>query len=291
MQMLKSLTWSRRWRPLTAGVAALACLAILFSFTPVRQAAADFLGLFRVRKFAVIPIDPAQAERLEALARQAESVLGEPTVVRPEGVAQPVASTEEASALAGFAVRAPASLPQGASLSEFEVQLGPAMHYEVERAVLQALLEAVGIQGAPLPEAETLTFDLDLPYAASQEYSLGRGALTLTQMPSPEVALPEGIDPVALGELAFQFLGMPRDDASRLARAIDWSTTLVIPLPTDLGVTREVTVDGATGLLLQGQNTAQGHSLVAWERDGVLYMLKGNNVDLKLLLDFADSLR
>lgn len=289
--MLKSLTWSGRWRPLTAGLAALACLAILFSFAPVRQAAADFLGLFRVRKFAVIPIDPAQAERLETLARQAESVLGEPTIVRPEGAAQLVASAEEASALGGFAVRAPSSLPQGATLRKFEVQAGPALHYEAERAVLQALLEAAGIQGAPLPEAETLVFDLDMPYAASQEYSLSRGTLTLTQMPSPEVALPEGIDPVALGELAFQFLGMPRDDASRLARSIDWSTTLVIPLPTDLGVTREVTVDGATGLLLQGQNTAQGHSLVAWERDGILYMLNGSQVDPMLLLDVADSLR
>ena len=60
-----------RWRPAAVGVAAVVILAILFSFAPVREVAADFLGLFRVRKFAVIPLDQQQIDRLEKLATSA----------------------------------------------------------------------------------------------------------------------------------------------------------------------------------------------------------------------------
>jgi anti-sigma factor RsiW len=62
-----SANWRRR---AFVGASALAVLLVLFSFAPVRQAAADFLGIFRVRKFAVIPIDPrgATTRRPDALA-------------------------------------------------------------------------------------------------------------------------------------------------------------------------------------------------------------------------------
>ena len=103
LTMTKHTLLNGRWRPVTIGVTALLCLAVIFSFAPARQVAADFLGLFRVRKFAVIPIDQAQQAKLEALAKQAESgQFGKPTQVREPGKPQPVADLAAASKAVGF---------------------------------------------------------------------------------------------------------------------------------------------------------------------------------------------
>ena len=281
-----------RWRPVAIGLSAVVIAAILFSFAPVREVAADFLGLFRVRKFAVIPLVPQQIERLEKLANQLDtSAFGEPEITRPEGPEQIVTDAGQATALAGFSVRTPSRLPAEAVLEKIAVQAGPAMHFEIDRAALEIALQAAGARTDGLPQTERLIFDIDVANSASQEYRLGDSELALLQMPSPTVNLPEGIDPVTLAETAFLFLGMPADDAHRMAGSIDWSSTLVIPLPTQAAQAREVSVDGATGLLIEGTEADESNTALLWERDGILHFLSGTNVDIRLLLDVADSLK
>jgi len=111
------------------------------------------------------------------------------------------------------------------------------------------------------------------------------------QVPSPQVDLPAGIDPIALAKTGFLFLGMPAEDAERMANSIDWTSTLVIPLPADAGKAREVSVDGVTGLLVEDARNPFRSSAVLWERDGVLYFMSGSNMDQRVLLDAADSLQ
>jgi hypothetical protein len=289
--MIKGNLFNPRWRPWTVAATALLIVAILFSFAPVRHAAADFLGLFRVRKFAVIPLDTLQAQKLEDLAKQARSIAGEPTVVREPGQPQMVASAAEASAAADFTVRVPAGVPDGLALQGLKVQTGPAVHYEADRATLQAVLQAAGMSDTVLPKADKFAVDVDIPSMATQQLGMGTQRVEFVQMRSPEVSLPEGIDPIALGKLAFQYLGMSADDAERLATSIDWTSTLVIPLPTDAAQSREVSVDGVTGLLFESTRSSRGESLLMWERDGILYGLSGKNVQPQVLLDIADSLQ
>jgi anti-sigma factor RsiW len=295
IEMFKQNPFAGRWRPVSIGVMAAICLAILFSLAPVRQAAADFLGIFRVRKFAVIPVDPAQAQRLESLAKSLdEGTFGKPTTVREAGEPQPANDAAQASTAAGFPVRMPTALPDGASLQSFETQTGPALHFEIDRPTMQALLSAAGVEGATLPDVERITADVDLPVIVAQEYDLGGNArLTLVQAASPEVALPAGVDPTALGQLGLQVLGIPADDAQRIAQEIDWTSTLIVPLPTDIARSQEVTVDGVTGLLLEEsrQNRSGRGSVLVWERDGVVYSIDGQNVAPSLLIQVGDSLR
>jgi anti-sigma factor RsiW len=295
IEMIKQNLFTGRWRPVGIGVTAALCLAILFSFAPLRQAAADFLGIFRVRKFAAIAIDPTQAQRLESLAQSLdEGTFGEPTTVREAGAPQPVEDAAQASRTAGFAVRMPTALPDGATLESFVTQTGPALHFEIDPPTLQALLIAAGVEGATLPDVGAITADVDVPAMVAQEYDLGGGArLTLVQAPSPEVALPEGLDPVALGQLGLQALGIPAGDAQRMAQQIDWASTVIVPLPSDLARSTEVTVDGVTGLLLEEtrQNRAGRGSVLLWERDDFVYSISGNNVDPGLLIQVGDSLR
>jgi anti-sigma factor RsiW len=295
VNMSKQNLFSGRLRPVSIGAAAVLCLAILFSIAPVRQAAADFLGIFRVRKFAAIAVDPAQAQRLEDLAQSLdEGAFGKPTTVREAGSPQPVTDAAQASATAGFAVRTPTALPDGASLRSFETQTGPALHFEIDRPTMQALLSAAGVENATLPDVDQITADIDIPVIVAQEYRLGEKArLTLVQAPSPEVALPEGIDPVVLGQLGLQALGIPADDALRMAQEIDWTSTVIIPLPTDIARSTEVTVDGVTGLLLEEtrQNRSGKNSVLVWERDNIVYSIDGENVEPGQLIQVADSLR
>jgi len=292
--MLKETFIHGRLRPMAIGAAALACLLILFSFAPVRQAAADFLGIFRVRKFAVIPIDQAQQQKLESLAQQAEDGrFGQPITVREPGRPQPVADLADASAKVGFAVRAPAALPAGATRISLTVQSGPALRYEMDRAIMQALLDATQAQGIKLPPADKLTLEIDVPYAATQEFALGEGRLAVTQMSSPQVNIPPGLDLVAVGEAGFKFLGIPDADARRLAQSIDWTTTLVIPLPTNIMQYREVTVDGAPALLIEHRAESNGRRTASllWQKNGVIYGITTRDLDPLVAMQAADSLK
>ncbi|MCU0500850.1 MAG: hypothetical protein MUC51_03625 [Anaerolineae bacterium] len=294
LTMTKHTLLNGRWRVATIGMTALLCLAVILSFAPARQVAADFLGLFRVRKFAVIPIDQAQQAKLEALAQQAESgQFGKPTQVREAGKPQPVADLAAASKAVGFAVRAPAALPTGATRKSFTVQSGPAVHYEMDRAMMQALLDATQVQGVKLPPVDKVTIDVDVPFAAEQSFSIGNGALSILQMASPQVSIPPGVDPAMIGEAGFKFLGMPDADARRLAQSIDWTSTLVIPLPANVVQYREVTVDGVSGLLVEhkSEKTNRRSASLLWQRDGVIHGINATDVDPLVVMQVADSLK
>lgn len=304
--MRRALGLNARGRLIAVGLTVTGALLLLLTAAPVRRAAADFLGLFRVRQFAVIPLDATQMEHLTALAERAESVLGEPTVVREPGEARTVSDAEEAAAAAGFAVRLPAALPAVVEQHEIRVQSGPALRLELDRAALQALLSAVGADSvgasvaadgskALLPDAETIAIDLDVPAVVSLKMGAGDGIIVLTQLPSPEITLPDGVDPAALAEVAFRLVDMLPEDARRLAATIDWGSTLVIPLPTEWVEYREVSVDGVTGLLVQstaapGDARAHGEQVLLWENGGIVYALSGVDVQPELLLLVADSL-
>jgi hypothetical protein len=289
-EMMKRSAVNPRWRPALVALSAVVVVALLFSIAPVRIAAADFLSLFRVRKFAVIPLDTQQMDRLDQLAKQAEGQFGEPQIVREKGPEQPVTDAGQASSLAGYTVRTPSRLPEGALLTKFSVQSGPAMHYEIDRATLATFLQAAGASTAGLPQSEKLAFDVDIANFVAQQYQVGGNKLEFVQVPSPKVNLPDGIDPAALAETGFLFLGMPAEDAHRMATSIDWTTTLVVPLPTNAAQAREVTVDGVTGLLLESVNNNRRESAIAWEKDGILYFLNGR-ADTRVLIDAADSLK
>ncbi len=290
--MIKRNAYSPRWRPAFVALSAVLVMALLFSIAPVRSAAADFLSLFRVRKFAVIPLDQQQLSKLESLAKQAEGQFGHPQVVREPGTEQVVNDAAQASALAGYRVRTPSRLPTNAALSRFTVNAGPAMHYEVDRAALETFLQAAGASTTGLPQVDKLAFDVDIANFAAQKYLVGGSTVEFVQVPSPQVNLPEGIDPAALAETAFLFLGMPAEDAHRMAASIDWTSTLVVPLPTNAARAREVTVDGVNGLLLEGTNGSSrgSENALAWEKDNILYFLNGR-VSSEALLDMADSLQ
>jgi hypothetical protein len=111
--------------------------------------------------------------------------------------------------------------------------------------------------------------------------------IVLLQSPSPLVEYPEDVDTVALGEALLRILGMDTRQARRLARSIDWTNTVLLPVPENVASFSEVEVDGVSGIALtsvNGRDTA-----IMWQKDGVVFVLSGRNI--ADLIDVADSLQ
>ena len=250
----------------TAVSLAVALLLITFSFPTVRAAASDLLSLFRVQKFAAISVSPEQLAILEQVAEQG-IMPGELEIDQEPGALTPVDSLDEAARLTGLtAVR---SLPTLGQPAEIYIASGGSGQFTIDEANARTLLEAAnldpnllppGIDGARITVATFSGID--------QRWEDGT---TLLQMDSPLVQYPESLDPAVLGEALLQILGLDPPEASRLAREIDWTSTLLLPIPTNMASFEETTINGTSGI---GLRSLDGlfHALV-WQENGRLYLL------------------
>ncbi len=150
-----------------------------------------------------------------------------------------------------------------------------------------------GLDPALLPDSlgeQPLTVSLSPMVKQTWRYQY-RAALIFLQGPSPVVGFPDDVDPAALGAAALQLLGMSEREAERMSNAIDWTTTLVLPIPTDIVSFREVVIDGTRGLVLSEAYDRRGsHSALMWQKDGIVYFMQGN-MQMSDLMDVADSIR
>lgn len=264
-----------------SGLSAVLLLLIAFSLPPVRAAASDFLGLFRVQKFAPVSVSPRQLALLEEVAEQGLHP-GTLEMVEEPGEPQVVGSLAEAEAIAGHEVRTPAALAPPDSVRVAE---GGSGHLTIDVENARRILEAVEVDPRLLPDSlDGERVSVTTFAGVEQQWADGT---VLMQTASPEVAYPEDVDPVVLGEALLQVLGMTPGEARRLAQNVDWTSTLLLPVPQDLATFREVRVDGISGLALSDVD-GRGHSLL-WQKEGTVYLLVGDG-SLRELVRIADSL-
>ncbi len=284
----------RRWKLAIASVAAVAVVAVVFSFAPAREVAADFLSIFRVQSFEVVPVDETQQDRLDSFA----AIIDEGGLLEPEFLREPsepvsVEGPAEASDLAGFDVRVLTDLPEDVSLVKMEVATGPHMRFEADRQTANAALVLAGITDVTLPDIDTFTLEADIRSVVVQEYTVEGESLTVVQSPDPLVELPPGVPPEVLGRAYLQFLGVPTDSASVLAAEIDWTSTFVLPMPEDDVSYHEVEVDGSPALLLRTryQSGKRQESMLLWQKDGVVCAAGGTGIASSLLVRAAEALQ
>ncbi len=276
----------QRWKPALAGLATLLALLFVFTFPPARAAASEFLGLFRVKKFAPISISPQQLAALEAIAQ--EGIF--PGQLTFEAGDQPPATyphiSQALQRLRGPGFRyldAQAVLGQP---DEIAIQSGGQATLVIDLAGARALLEAVGGDPAVLPDS------LEGAEIAARLYNqllLSWGDVMMVQMSAPVVSYPADIDPALIGEALLRFLGMSDTEAYRLARNIDWTSTLILPLPTTLATFTEVRLGETTGLALQAVN--EDAAFVLWQEGETLYLLGGPGQQVDDLLKLADEMK
>ena len=273
-------------RPVLITLAVIAILAIVFTVTPANAWANSFLGLFRVQKVQVVTFNPDMAQnaqgKLDENQAAIKQIFNDNLQISNHGQSVTVASAAEAAQKAGFTPRIPGAI----DAPEISVRPGMNAVFTIDQPKLQALMDAVGVN-AKLPAStngKTITADVadavvvtsaGCPAAASNSEAQATPSCTiLVQLPSPVINAPDNLNVQQLGQAMFQFLGMSAADAEKLSQRIDWTSTLILPIPQSNQVQyQDVQVDGVTGTFLEevGQNS---YGLV-WVKDGMLYGLHG----------------
>jgi hypothetical protein len=309
--MFQSL-FSRRMRPLWAGVTLVAVLAISLSFAPVRALASNFLGLFRVQQVTVLPIDTTRLSALTGhtplTSEISKMFSGSVTVTRAAKDPQEVSSVTEAKQLAGFNVR----LPADPAAPQLTVQNGMAFEFKIDRTQAQALIDESGRSDLQLPASvDGAVVKVDVPPGVTASYgtcpkptgksgdpdvrgSAGRmypDCVILVQMPSPTVSTPPELDLAQLAQLGLQFSGMTAQQARDYSETVDWASTLVIPIPQNGATYKQVAVDGVTGYLIQRPADDYPEYALVWVKDGIVYAIGALGADTGKALALANALK
>jgi len=262
-----------------AALAVLVLFSLAFAFPSVRAAASDFLGLFRVQKFAAISVSPEQLAMLEEIA---DSGLfpGEIEMTEEPGDLTAVDSLAEAEAITGQPVKTLAELGEP---DQIYTMTGGSGRLIINVEDTRSIVEMAGVDPALIPDSlDGAPVNVTVYPAVSLQWE----DIVLVQSPSPLVEYPDDVDTAALGEALLKVLGMDTRQARRLARNIDWTNTLLLPVPENIASFSEVTVDGVSGIALSSINSRD--TALMWQKDGIVFILSGRSI--ADLIEAANSL-
>jgi hypothetical protein len=261
---------------------ALFLFVFAFSFPSVRAAGSEFLSLFRVQNFAAITISPEQIAVLNKIAEEGLTP-GEVEMFEDPGMLTPVDSIGEAVSRTGLAqVRTISKLGEP-ELIYVSAAGGGRLTIDLEGS--RAILEAAGVDPLLLPDnLDGARVDVTVFAGVDQQWGED---LHLLQSESPVVDYPDGLDTAALGQALLQVLGLNEEEAKRLSQEIDWTSTLLLPIPQDMATYHEVTVDGSSGMAVSSLD-GSGATLI-WQKDGILYSLMGER-SAEELVELANTL-
>ncbi len=293
--------FSRAWlRPVGGALAAGLVLTFLIGFAPARSWGQRILAMLRVQKLTVVPVDLPAMETEGKNGRSAGQLLTQmisdsAVVTMKPGEPQPAPDLETASRMAGFAVRSLNSL----GTPKIFVQGEAAFHTTLNRERMQDLLDQVGRPDIQVPaSADGSTIAVHVSKMAVQAYgdcpknakdhnneapkgdsgeTRSGNCIALLQTPSPVVSVPPSLDIAALAEAGLEAAGMNAADAHAFCKTVDWSSTLVIPVPQRGSSIRTVQVDGVNGELIESAARGKMPTQFAlmWVKDGMVYSLNG----------------
>lgn len=286
-------------------------LALVLAFPSTRALAGELLKLFRVQQVTVVSVDFTGLEQLTGdgvLGNQFTDLISNSmNVTKEPGEPAEAADAAQASQLAGFNVR----LPQTATPSHIYVTEGAAFTLTVDRAKAQALLDEAGRGDLVLPESvDGAEISVSIPPAVSAAYGTcpkperdsskveedripGRAypdCVILAQIPSPSVNAPADLDIAQLAQIGLEFTGMSPEEAASFTNTVDWTSTLVVPVPRNAAVNEQVTVDGVTGTLIQRPSDDAPKFALLWVKDGIIYTISGLGTNSQQAIEMANSL-
>ena len=255
-------------------------MAIALSFAPVRAMAGNLLKMFRVQTVQVIPVDQEDLEalrnnpNLKSLIDKLEAQIE----VSEDSEPQKADSLEKAAELAGFTVAKITALPEDAGAPSISVTQQKVVQLQLDKELLEAVFEAAEIE-VELPDSlNDEPVIITHPNTVRQQwYKEGAEILEFSQMTTPMVQYPDGLDLNALGVAGLQLLGMSKDEAESLGSTIDWATTMILPIPNDAKTNVEkVSVNNAEGWLFNNPEAEDAQAGIMWTHNGMSYFIKGN---------------
>lgn len=293
------------------GAVALALLALILAFPSTRTLAGELLNLFRVQQVQVVAVDFTGLEQLTgdgALGNRFTELISDSVDMQQEpGEPVAAASAEEASQLAGFNVR----IPAGMTPSQINVTSGAAFSLTLDRTRAQALLDEAGRSDLVLPASvDGAEISVDIPASVSVAFGTcprpGSGVsgnteqstterrypdcVILAQIPSPSVNAPADLDIEALARVGLEFTGMSPEEAAELTSTVNWTSTLLVPIPRNAATHEQVSVDGVTGTLIQRPSAETPQFALLWVKDGIIHAISGLGANSQQAVEMANSL-
>lgn len=285
-------------RPLVGG-AAIACAAVMMlSFSPGRTWAQRILEMLRVQKIAVVPVDVSALAAQNGAGREhllAQFISDNVVVTMKPGAPAAVADAATAGQMAGFTVK---TLEQLGTPQKILVNNEGAFQMTLNRDWIQAVLDQAGRSDIQIPNSvDGSLVAVHVPKSVHLQYgSCGaktdgaaptpdEACINFVQVPSPTVSVPPELNLAALAEAGLQMTGMSAAEAHAFAQTVDWSSTLVIPVPETGGSYRTVQVDGVNGTLIESAphgNFAGRYDLI-WVKNGIVYSLGGKGTSDRAL--------
>ncbi|HEY6185483.1 MAG TPA: zf-HC2 domain-containing protein [Terriglobales bacterium] len=306
-----------RWRPVWGLVSAVVVIAILIGIDPIRGWSQRVLALLRVQKIAVVSIDPATlvsgSETDPKPYKLINQFFSDNVIVTINpGKPDVVTSVSKATQLAGYPVRAISSL--GAPQAVL-VRGETAFQMTVDRDRIETLLDGIGRSDIQIPESAngaliavhipkivvstygdcpapvTDTHDQALvERKARQLIKLSTNCTYFIQAGSPMVSVPPNLNMSEIAEAVLQLAGMSASEAHSFCQTVDWSSTMVVPIPRNSSSHETVTVDGVEGTLIT-ENLSDGNRYsLLWIKNGVVHSLAGHGSSSDALA-LAASLR
>ena len=282
--------WPRR-----ALVPALAVVlvAVLVAVPGVRASMSQFLSLFRVVHFVAIPVDESRIGRLEAENLEIGALIGEHVqVVQDPGPPVSVGSIADAAAVAGMTLAVPQWLPENTQVLETSVMGERVVRITASSQRLQQVMDALGINDLTVPAGlDGHIVNVRVPPVAMIRYEHGRRRSRLFQARTPQLTLPDSIDVKALGEIGLRILGLAPAEAKQFAQAMDWHSTLIVPVPPNAAGFRQVNIGGRLGVMVSHQPRDQSPtSTIIWSTADRVFALVSILGDEDALL-IANSVR
>jgi hypothetical protein len=282
--------WPRRALVVTAAVVVGAALIAVPS---VRASVTQFLSLFRVVNFVAVPVDSSRLDRLQAEELEIGALIGEHVeVVQDPGPPATVASLDDAADAAGMALAVPQWLPQNTTVLETAVVGERLVRVTANSLRLQQVMDALGITDLAVPEGlDGHEVNVRVPPVVMIRYDHGGRRSRLYQARVPQLTLPDSIDIQALGEIGLRILGLAPVEAKAVAEAMDWHSTLILPVPPNASAFRQVTIGGHSGVVIQHQPRDQSpHNTVVWSTPDRVFALV-SILEYEQVVTMADSVR
>jgi hypothetical protein len=268
-------------------------VAVLITVPRVRASASEFLSLFRVVHIVAVPVNEGRLDRLKAENLEIGTLIGEHVqVVQDPGPPVTVASLDQAAAAAGMTLALPQWLPENTQVLETAVVGERVVRVTANSLRLQQVMDALGINDLTVPAGlDGQTVNVRVPPVVMIRYDHGKRRSRLFQARTPQLTLPDSINLQALGEIGLRILGLAPAEAKQFGQAIDWHSTLIVPVPPNASQFRQVTVNGhlAVGIDHQPRDQSPTHTII-WstpERVFALVTIEG----FEQALEMANSIR
>lgn len=289
-------------------VAVVAILSIAFAFPGVRAVANNFLGAFRVQQFTVVQFNPEDVQNALGSSSHFEHMLSEDVKIDEKGEPFEVSDATEASAMAGIPIRLPTDIEESKQITVFP---GASVTFDIDLSRVGMLLDEIGQGDLELsPELDGAQVSMELPTAVVAAYgdcqidpdtgetikadpddpsSDISECTTLHQMVSPTISAPPDLDVAQIGESFLQLIGMSPEESALFSETVDWTTTLIVPIPRYSTTYQEVSVDGVNGTLILQKDYVPKYMLL-WVKDDIVYVLSGPG-NRSTALAIADSIK